>query len=922
MRPLMPPFYFEGRIYMDYKETLHMPKTDFEMRGNLPNKEPDILKSWQDDDYYHKILDKNKDGKPFVLHDGPPYANGNLHAGTAMNRIIKDIIVRSKGMLGYYTPFFPGWDTHGLPIENAIQKLGVDRKKVSPKEFREKCEEYAHEQIATQMETEKRLGEVADYDNPYITLQKAFEGRQIRSFAKMALDGMIFQGLKPIYWSPYQETAIADSEIVYFDRKDPTIYVAFDVVDGKGILVGDEKFVIWTTTPWTIPANLAICLHPDFTYVVVKTEKGKLVFLESLKDKLLEKFELSGEVVKTFKGKELEGILCRHVLDSSRTSVIICGTHVTDEDGTGCVHTAPGHGADDFYVGQKYGLKAFCPVDEKGCLTADAGPELAGKFVFDANKDVVELLDKKGCLLKMEWITHSYPHDDRLKKPVIFRATVQWFASIEKIKPQLLQAIKDVKWLNSFGELRLTNMIKDRKDWCISRQRLWGVPIPIIYNEDKTPIIDAEVFEHIAKIVDEKGSNAWFDLDAKDLLPDGYTNPASPNGLFTKEKDIMDVWFDSGSSWNELIARGYNYPCDLYFEGSDQYRGWFNSSLIVSVATNNVPPYKSVLSHGYVCDSKGEAMHKSVGNVVNPLDIIKQYGADILRLWAASEDFKADMRIGDSNLKQVSDQYRKIRNTFRFMLGNINPADFNKNDLVKYEDLEAVDKYLMIALNEMAKKVIDAYDNYDFVLATSTMTNFMTNELSSYYCDFAKDILYCDKLDSPRRRKIQTVLYHATRYFVRLWSPVLAYTTDEIWKYLTDENEKSVHYSHFPEIIEYPDQDVIKKNFERLHAIRTDIFKAREDAINSKIIEKPMQAHALLHVSDDDKKLLLDAFGDKINQWLIIAKVSFVDDSLTKYENIEVKIEMAKGHVCPRCWNIVEEENEDGLCNRCVDAIK
>ena len=908
---------------MEYKETLHMPKTEFEMRGNLPNKEPDILKKWEDDNHYQKILEKNKDKTPFVLHDGPPYANGNLHAGTAMNRIIKDIIVRSKAMAGYYTPFFPGWDTHGLPIENAVQKLGVNRKEVTPEEFRKKCEEYAWSQIETQMATEKRLGQVADYDHPYISLQKEFEARQIRSFAKMALDGMIYQGLKPIYWSPYQETAIADSEIVYFDKKDATIFVAFDVKDNKGVFSEDAKFVIWTTTPWTIPANLAICLNEQFEYTMVKTEKGNLIFLKSMSEKLLEKFELTnlGEL-HTFKGKELEGITCVHPLYPDRESIIILGDHVTDEDGTGCVHTAPGHGADDFYVGVKYGLPAFCPVDSKGNLTAEAGPELEGKFVFDANPIVVEMLDKCGALLKMEYVTHSYPHDDRLKKPVIFRATVQWFASIEKIKPQLLKVIKDVKWLNSFGEVRITNMIKDRKDWCISRQRLWGVPIPIIYNEDKSPIIEAEVFEHIAKLFEENGSNIWFKLDAKDLLPEGYTNPKSPNGNFTKEKDIMDVWFDSGSSWNELIARGYSYPCDLYFEGSDQYRGWFNSSMIVSVANHGVAPYKSVISHGWVCDSKGEAMHKSVGNVVNPMDIINKFGADILRLWASSEDFKTDMRIGDSNLKQVSDQYRKIRNTFRFLLGNINPEDFKQTDKVAYEDLEAVDKYMMISLNEMANKVKEAYDRYDFVAVTSTMTNFMTNELSSYYCDFAKDILYCDKLDSPRRRKIQTVLYQAMDTLVKLWSPVLPYTTEEVWKFFGSGEATSVHYTHFNDDIKYADEDVIKANFERLHAIRTDIFKAREEAINNKIIEKPMQAHAILHVSEEDKKLLTDAFGNKINQWLIIAKVSFVEETLTKYEVAEVKIEMAPGHVCPRCWNIVEEENEDGLCDRCADAIK
>ena len=908
---------------MDYKESLHMPKTDFEMRGNLPNKEPDILKAWQDDDYYHKILNKNE-GKPsFVLHDGPPYANGNLHAGTAMNRIIKDIIVRSKGMAGYYAPFFPGWDTHGLPIENAVQKLGVNRKEVSAEEFRKKCEEYAWSQIATQMETEKRLGQVADYDNPYISLKKEFEARQIRSFAKMALDGMIYQGLKPIYWSPYQETAIADSEIVYFDRKDPTIYVAFNVKDNKGVFTEEAKFVIWTTTPWTIPANLAICLNETFDYVMVKTEKGNLIFLKSMTEKLLEKFELSnlGEL-HTFKGKDLEGITCVHPLYPDRESVIILGNHVTDEDGTGCVHTAPGHGADDFYVGTKYGLPAFCPVDEKGNLTSEAGPELEGKFVFDANKDVTLMLEANGSLLKMEWVTHSYPHDDRLKKPVIFRATVQWFASIEKIKPQLLKVIKDVKWLNSFGEVRITNMIKDRKDWCISRQRLWGVPIPIIYNEDHSPIIEKEVFEHIANLFEKEGSNVWFKLEAKDLLPEGYTNPKSPNGNFTKETDIMDVWFDSGSSWNELIARGYNYPCDLYFEGSDQYRGWFNSSMIVSVANHGVAPYKSVVSHGWVCDSKGEAMHKSVGNVVNPIDIIEKYGADILRLWASTEDFKADMRIGDSNLKQVSDQYRKIRNTFRFMLGNINPEDFKKENIVKYSDLDAIDKYILIVLSDLSKKVMEAYDRYDFVAVTSLMTNFMTNELSSYYCDFAKDILYCDKTDSPRRRKIQTVLYYTVDSLVKLWAPILPYTMEEVWKFYGSDEATSVHYTHFPEINKYVDEDEIKTNFERIHAIRTDIFKAREEAINNKIIEKPMQAHAILHVSEEDKKLLTDAFGDKINQWLIIAKVSFVEETLTKYEVAEVKIEMAKGHVCPRCWNIVEEENEDGLCDRCLDAIK
>ncbi len=906
---------------MDYKDTLHMPKTDFEMRGNLAQKEPTILEKWEKDDHYHKILEKNKGNKPFILHDGPPYANGNLHAGTAMNRTIKDIIVRSKAMAGYYTPFFPGWDTHGLPIENAIQKLGVNRKEVTPKEFREKCEEYAHKQIEGQMATEKRLGEVADYDHPYITLNKEFEARQVRSFAKMALDGMIFQGLKPIYWSPWQETAIADSEIVYFDKKDTSIYVAFDVLDGKGVLEGDERFVIWTTTPWTIPSNLAVCLNEAFDYAVVQTEVGKLIFLATKVDELLGKFGLTNQgILKTFKGKQLEYITVKHPFYPERPSLVILGNHVSGEDGTGCVHTAPGLGTDDFLVGKKYGIEPFSPVDDKGCLTIEAGEDLAGKFVVGeeadgANVAVIKKLAACGALLGKEKITHSYPHDDRLKKPVIFRSTVQWFASIEKIKPQLLDAIKQVKWLNSFGEVRLTNMIAARKDWCISRQRLWGVPIPIIYTEDKTPIIEKEVFDHIADLFEQYGSNIWFEKEAKDLLPEGYTNPKSPNGIFTKEKDIMDVWFDSGSSWNELIARGYDYPCDMYFEGSDQYRGWFNSSLIVSVAVNGTAPYKSVLSHGYVCDSKGEAMHKSVGNVVNPLDIINKYGADILRLWAASEDFKADMRIGDSNLKQVSDQYRKIRNTFRFLLGVT--SDFDGSP-VEYNNLEPIDKYILISLNDMVNKTKEAYANFDFVLATNTMTNFMTNELSSYYCDYAKDILYCD--EGLRRKQVQTVLVKAIDDLVKLWSPVLVFTTDEVYSFFKP-NEASVHYTHFPESETYDDADDIKSEFGRLHELRDDVLKALEEARQNKTIGKSLEAHVYLHVSDEDKKLLDKNFGDKVNQWLIVSKVDYTNDELTKYESCQVKVEKVSGVVCPRCWNITDSTDPECLCDRCKKVL-
>ena len=903
---------------MDYKDTLLMPNTSFEMRGNLPAKEPLILKKWEDDNYYEKYLEAHIGEEPFVLHDGPPYANGNLHAGTAMNRCIKDFIVRTHGMNGYYTPFFPGWDTHGLPIENAIQKLGVNRKEMSAAKFRTLCEEFAYKQINIQMETEKRLGEIGDYANPYITLKKDFEQRQIEAFAKMALDGYIFQGLKPIHWSPLAETAVADSEIVYMDKKDPTIYVAFNVKDGKGVLTTNEKFVIWTTTPWTIPANLGICLNPELTYVVVKTSKGNLVVSESLAEKLLEKFKLENEgIINKFKGKELENITTTHPLYPNKESLVINGDHVTDEDGTGCVHTAPGHGLEDYYVGLKYGLNAYCPVDEKGCMTSDAGSELEGLFVEDCTKKVIILLNENNSLLAVESIVHSYPHDDRLKKPVIFRATVQWFCSIEKIREQLLQQIKEVKWENEWGEIRLYNMIKDRGDWCISRQRLWGVPIPIIFNEDKSPIMEKEVFDHIQKLFGEFGSNVWFEKDAKDLLPEGYTNPKSPNGNFTKETDIMDVWFDSGSSHQELKARGLQYPADLYFEGSDQYRGWFNSSLIIGTAINGKAPYKSVLSHGYVNDAKGNKMSKSVGNVVDPMNIINKNGADIFRLWAATVDFKQDMRIGDDNIKQVSEQYRKIRNTFKFMLGNINETDFNPNtDMIAYDKLSMVDKFIMIRLDETVKAVREDYMNYDYLAATSKMLNLIINELSSYYLDFTKDILYIERKDDVRRRQVQSVIYNCVDSLCKLWAPILVFTMDEIWDVFNTSEKTSVHYTHFPKVNNYEDAESIKDTFAKVNEIRDIAFKSLEIARADKVIGKPLEATLTINTTKENIDLLNDTFNGKVAQWLIVSKVEFKEETQTS-----VDVSVAKGVVCPRCWNISEEHAEDGLCVRCQKVI-
>ena len=897
---------------MDYKDTLNMPNTDFEMRGNLAQKEPGILKNWQQDNYYQSLLKHHKGQKAFILHDGPPYANGNLHAGTAMNRTIKDFIIRSHAMSGYYTPFFPGWDTHGLPIENAIQKLGVDRKALSAAEFRRKCEEYAHEQIAQQMETEKRLGQIADYEHPYITLKKEFEARQIQSFATMALNGMIFQGLKPVYWSPYNETAVADSEIVYKDVKDATIYLKFPIADGKGVLDADDNFVIWTTTPWTIPSNMAVSVHPDLEYALVKTSAGNLIVLAKFVDRLLEKFNLENlGILKTFTGKEIEGATYHHVVLDKECPCLL-GTHVTDEDGTGVVHTAGGHGMDDYLVCMKNGMPPICTVDERGYMNAEAG-SYQGMFFEDCSKAIIHDMSEKGYLLQVENITHSYPHDDRLKKKVIFRAVKQWFCSIERVREKALDEINNhVKWHNSFGQKRMNNMIADRGDWCISRQRLWGVPIPIIYCEDNSPIMEKEVFDHIAELMNEYGSNVWFEREAKDLLPEGYTNEKSPNGEFRKETDIMDVWFDSGSSWNELIARGDGYPCDLYFEGSDQYRGWFNSSLIVSTAVNGTAPYKEVLSHGYVVDSKGEKMSKSVGNVVNPMDIINQNGADVFRLWAMSSDFKEDLKLGPSNIKQVSDQYRKIRNTFRFLLGNVNGEDFNPStDMVAFEDLERVDQQVLVLLNDLVADVRKDVLEYNYLSANKHLMYFMVNILSSYYCDFTKDILYVSAKGDHRRRQVQSVYWNCADALVKLWAPFLAFTAEEIWTHFSHLGANSVHYEEFPEVKEYAEAEILRDEIKRLLEVRALVTKANEEARNEKLIASSQEAKILLTLPKEEKELVEKNLGAAVAQWLIVSHVELVEGETA------VKVEKASGQKCPRCWNYDEHVDENGLCPRC-----
>lgn len=915
---------------MNYKDTLLMPKTGFEMRGNLTKKEPKFVERWKEMNLYQLVDEATKDAKPFAFHDGPPYANGNMHMGHMLNKVIKDVIVRYKQMTGYYVPYIPGWDTHGLPIESAIQKLGVNRKEMSVADFREKCKEYAFEQVNKQKEQLIRMGTMADYDHPYLTLHKSFEANQIDVFAKMAMDGLIYKGKKPVYWSYSSESALAEAEIEYYDVKSPTIFVTFDVLDGKGVLDGDEKFVIWTTTPWTIPANTGICLNANLIYAVVNTEKGKLIMLESKVDELCEKFKLEKhDILKTYKGSELEYITCVHPFKDldpyyDRETLVILGDHVTDEAGTGCVHTAPGHGVDDFNVGMLYKLPVLCPVDDKGLMMAEAGDFLAGQHVDKANKTVGLKLDELGHLLHLEFITHSYPHDWRTKKPVIFRVTAQWFCSIDKIRDKLLDEIDNTNWLNPWGHIRIHNMIKDRGDWCISRQRSWGVPIPIFYCEDGTPVMEEKVFKRISDLFREYGSNIWFEKDEKFLLPEGYTNEHSPNGIFKKETDIMDVWFDSGSSHTGCMKErlGY-YPMDLYFEGSDQYRGWFNSSLIIGTAVYNQAPYKTVLSHGFVLDGKGNKMSKSLGNVVDPIKLVNQYGADVVRLWATSVAYQSDVRISDEIMKQIAESYRKIRNTLRFLLGNLN--GFKVENLVSLDQLELVDEYVLGQLNKVITDTKAAYDKYDFAEANQVMSNYMINVLSAFYGDFTKDILYIEKEDNLRRRQVQTVLYYNLKALTRLYSPILVFTTEELHDYFDFGEEKAVSICLEPEpkVLELPHLEQANHLLSKFMEVRKDVLKALEVKRNDKVIGKSLEAKVYLSLKEDYKDVL--ALKDTLKLMFIVSKCEVVEDheGLEEFETSYIKVEKFNGHVCARCWAVYDEDemHDEELCERCYEVV-
>ena len=912
---------------MDYKDTLLMPKTSFPMRGGLPNKEPQIQAEWDEKDLFNKILEKNKGKTPFILHDGPPYANGNLHMGHALNKILKDFIVRHKAMTGYYAPYVPGWDTHGLPIEQALTNKGVKRKEMSVAEFREKCEEFALEQIEVQKSDFKRLGVNGDWQNPYITLKPEFEAAQIRVFGEMAAKGLIYKGKKPVYWSPSSESSLAEAEIEYKDKKSPSIYVAFKVVDSKGVVDEDASFVIWTTTPWTIPSNLGIAVNPELTYVQVNVEGKKYVVAEALLDAVCEDLDWNKETIvreKEFKGSELEYVTAQHPF-IDRTSLVILGDHVTTDAGTGCVHTAPGHGEDDYVIGQKYDLGVISPIDDKGVFTEEAG-EFAGQFYDKANKTITEKLDEVGALLKLSFFSHSYPHDWRTQKPVIFRATEQWFASISKVRQDILDAIDTTKFKIDWGKTRLYNMIRDRGEWVISRQRVWGVPLPVFYSENGDIIMTEETINHVADLFEKHGSNVWFEREAKDLLPEGFTHEGSPNGVFTKETDIMDVWFDSGSTHRGVLETRpeLSYPADIYIEGSDQYRGWFNSSITTSVATRGISPYKMLLSHGFVMDGEGKKMSKSLGNVIVPDKIVKQMGADIARLWVSSVDYLADVRISNEILKQTSDVYRKIRNTFRFLLGNVN--DFNPaTDSVSYDEMLEIDQYMHNRLNQFIGKTLSHYEAYDYLDIYQDIQNFINVDLSNFYLDYGKDILYIEKADSLKRRSMQTVLYETLVKLTKLLAPIIPHTADEIWGHIPHVEEESVHLTDMPEPHEI--DTVLMEKWSQFMKLRDDVNRALEVARNEKVIGKSLEAHITLSNSSEfDTVDFLSKFND-LNQLFIVSKVDVVDEltECTEYELVKVKVDHAEGEKCQRCWNYSDQLGSvnglDHLCPRCQSVV-
>ena len=919
----------------DYSSTLNLPKTDFPMRGNLPTKEPETLKAVFENGLYEKILKKNEGHKHFVLHDGPPYANGEIHAGHALNKILKDTIVRYKAMKGFYAPYVPGYDTHGMPTEKkAIEKLGLDRSKIPVTKFRDTCREFTTNYKDIQTEGFKRLGVLGDWEHPYITYDHATEARQIGVFGDMYKKGYIYKGLKPVYWCTDCETALAEAEIEYKDVTGESIYVKFPVEDSKGLFDKKDTYVvIWTTTPWTLPGNMGITIGADYEYSMVELKENKenaklerLIIATELVEKVMKLAEIEDyKTVQTFKGSELEGVLCKHpFLD--RMSRVVLGSettvNVTLDEGTGAVHTAPAYGKEDYLQGLKDKLGMVVAVDDKGKQTAEAG-EFAGQFYAKSNKTITEWLDENGYLLKAVKIEHSYPHCWRCKKPIIFRATPQWFASVDGFRDDVLKAIKTVTWHPDWGEDRMSEMIKGRNDWCISRQRTWGVPLPIFYCKDcGEPYVTEESIKKIQDVVRTEGTNAWWAKEAKDLVPEGAKCPKCGCTEFKKETDIMDVWFDSGSTHQSvLVERGLDYPADLYLEGNDQYRGWFQSSLLTSVAVNGIAPYKEVLCCGFVVDGQGRKMSKSLGNGVSPIDVSNKFGADILRLWALSSDYSMDVNLSDDILKGISDVYRKIRNTARYILGNT--YDYDPEKPVAYEDLQEIDKWALTRLNKLIKDCTNDYDTYSFGNCYHDVNQFCVVDMSSFYLDIIKDRLYTEKADSVARRAAQTTMYYILDALVKILTPMISFTAEEIWSAMNHTKKENVES---PMLADYPvsndewDNKEIAEKWEKIIKVKNIVAKDLELARAEKTIGNSLDAKVTIYAEGEEYKFLKEN-EELIKLVLIVSGLEIQENNRKQEEKLGVKVEHATGEKCERCW-MYNDHIEDGLCPRCKEVLE
>lgn len=929
---------------MDYKETLNLPKTDFPMRANLPVRENEILARWEAMDIYRVLREASADRPTYILHDGPPYANGHIHIGHALNKILKDIIVKIKQMEGFDAVYVPGWDCHGLPIEHQVkQELGPRLEELSKAEVRKRCRAFAEKFVAIQREEFKRLGVFADWDAPYLTMDAGYEATIIREFGRFVERGSVYRGLKPVHWCTSCVTALAEAEVEYDDRTSPSIYVKFPVEGDLGRWFPDAAdraafVLIWTTTPWTLPANLAICVHPDLEYTAVEIDEEVWVMAEGLKAEVLKRVAgATPAELGTVKGSALEGLVCRHPF-YQRPSPILLGEHVTLEQGTGCVHTAPGHGHDDYEVGLRYGLEVYNPVDDHGRFVPEM--ELFGGLnVWEANHGIIERLRADGHLIAADEVTHSYPHCWRCKEPIIFRATAQWFISMdhEELRRKALEEIRQVTWIPAWGEERIYQMIERRPDWCISRQRAWGVPITALYCEacDET-VLSKELAEHAAALVAEEGADAWFERPVADLVPSGLACPACGAADFRKEEDILDVWFESGVSHAAVLTgeRRLDWPADMYLEGSDQHRGWFHSSLLVAVGTRGGAPYRSVLTHGYVVDGEGKKMSKSAGNVIAPQEIIERYGAEILRLWVASENYRDDVRISEEILTRLTEAYRRIRNTCRFLLANL--YDFEAaRDEVPYTELPAMERYVLHRLQLLVERVGRAYARNEYHLFYHALHNWCVLDLSSFYLDVLKDRLYCDEAASPTRRAAQTVLSEVLSTMVRLMAPVLAYTAEEVWEHMAPalQTAESVHLAALPEVEPAYQDETLAATWDTLLAVRSEVTKCLEGARSDKAIGSSLEAKVIIG-ADGTLKKLLEAHRDQLPEIFIVSAVDLaapdsVPDAAMRSDEIAglaVAWERAPGKKCERCWVFKEDvgssTDHPTLCGRCVDRLR